>query len=235
MLRQLREAQEVAVVEADQLIGTLSQVDVARALELRDLAAPPLLAAGAMAMFPVGSRVEPYRRARLIGAHHRLRPAFALGRGTPRPLAATRSGKPKLVPMTSTGHVFEEHRGELEVRLEAPSLAELFAEAGRALREVMGATPLDPPERWEDEVVVKAIDRESLLVEWLNQLVLRAEVSKALFTDFEIEHLSDRELVATVRGTRVARLRNPVKAATYHGLSIAPRPGGFTARVILDV
>lgn len=132
-------------------------------------------------------------------------------------------------------HTFEEHRGELEIQLDAPSLTELFAEAGRALAEVMDVTPLDAPVGWSDEVVVNARDREALLVDWLNELVFRSEVAKVLFTEFQITHLSDRQLVAAIRGTRVERLRNPVKAATYHGLSIAERAGGVSAKVILDV
>jgi SHS2 domain-containing protein len=132
-------------------------------------------------------------------------------------------------------HSFEEHRGELEVRFDAPSLPALFAEAGRALAEVMHTTPLEAPAGWSDEIVVNARDREALLVEWLNELVFRSEVAKVLFTEFEITHLSDRQIVAAIRGTRVERLRNPVKAATYHGLSIVEHAGGFTAKVILDV
>ncbi len=132
-------------------------------------------------------------------------------------------------------HAVEEHRGELQIRIDAPSLPALFVEAGRALAEVMRGTPLEPPSAWSDDVVVTAEDREALLVEWLNDLIFRSEVSKVLFTDFQITHLTDRQLVATIRGTRLARLRNPVKAATYHALSIAERDGGVTATVILDV
>jgi SHS2 domain-containing protein len=136
---------------------------------------------------------------------------------------------------TLASHSFEEHRGELEIRIEAPSLPALFAEAARALAEMMQGTPLEPPTAWSDDVVMEAADREALLVEWLNELVFRSEVAKVLFTEHEITHLTDRRLVATIRGTRVGRLRNPVKAATYHGLSIVERAGGLTATVILDV
>lgn len=137
--------------------------------------------------------------------------------------------------MTTGAHAFEEHLGELEIRIEARSLPELFVEAGRALAEAMHGSPLAFPSGWSEDVVVTAGDREALLVEWLNELVLRSEIAKVLFTDFEITHLSDRQLVAVIRGTRVERLRNPVKAATYHGLSIVERADGVTATVILDV
>jgi SHS2 domain-containing protein len=135
----------------------------------------------------------------------------------------------------AASHSFEEHRGELELRIDAPSLPALFAEAGRALAGVMRAIPLEAAPGRSDEVVVNARDREALLVEWLNELVFRSEVAKVRFTDFEIVRLSERQLVAAIRGARARELRNPVKAATYHGLSIAERAGGFTAKVILDV
>jgi len=132
-------------------------------------------------------------------------------------------------------HAFEEHCGELEIRLDAPSLPALFAEAGRALSELMHATPLETPAGWSDEIVVNAADREALLVGWLNELVFRSEVQKVLFTKFDITQLSERQLVAALHGTCARELRNPVKAATYHGLSIAEHAGGVTAKVILDV
>jgi SHS2 domain-containing protein len=136
---------------------------------------------------------------------------------------------------TFASHAFEEHPGELEIRLQAPSLPALFAEAGRALAERMDGPPLGPPGAWTGEAAVTAGDREALLVEWLNELVFRSEVSKVILTELEIAHLSDRRLAARLRGTQVASLRNPVKAATYHRLSIVEGAGGWTATVVLDV
>ena len=132
-------------------------------------------------------------------------------------------------------HSFEEHRSELQLRVEAPSLPALFAEAARALAELMHGTPADPLAPTGEGVIIDAPDREALLVDWLNELVFRSEVGKAIFTEFDIRELTDERLVASIRGRRFERLRNPIKAATYHGLSVAAREGGFTGTVILDV
>ncbi len=132
-------------------------------------------------------------------------------------------------------HAFEEHVSELAIRLEASSLPGLLAEAGRALAELMRATPLEPPSAWSDEIELSASDPETLLVDWLNELVLRSEVAKVIFTEFEIEELFGGHLVATIRGTRVAALRNPVKAATYHDLAVVEHAGRLSATVVLDV
>ncbi len=132
-------------------------------------------------------------------------------------------------------HAFEEHRSELQLRIEAPSLPALFTEAARAVSELMHGVPGDPLAAITEEVALDARDREALLVDWLNEIVFRSEVSKAVFTDFDLRQLTGARLVASIRGTRFNGVRNPVKAATYHGLSIAEREGGFTGTVILDV
>jgi len=134
-------------------------------------------------------------------------------------------------------HVSEEHAGELALRLEAPTLPELFEEAGRALAATMRGRGIRGAPRVALKVAVEAPDRETLLVEWLNELVFRAEVEHVLFSDFDVEQLSDRRLVATVGGRRLGpgRLRNPVKAATLHGLSLAEEGGRVAATLVLDV
>jgi SHS2 domain-containing protein len=131
-------------------------------------------------------------------------------------------------------HALEEHTGELKLRIEAPSLPELFAEAGKALAEAMGARDGDGPVV-EKRIELEASDREALLVDWLNELVFLSEVEKAIFREFRVEIPSEGRLLASASGARVEQLRNPVKAATYHGLAISARAEGFVATVVLDV
>ncbi|MGZ3417533.1 MAG: archease [Polyangiales bacterium] len=131
-------------------------------------------------------------------------------------------------------HVFEEHTGEVRVRLHARRLPELYAEAGRALAELMSESPPEPDDQRE-EVVVHAADREALLAEFINELIFRSETSKKIYGEFAVELPSDRELRATIRGGRVTDLRTAVKAATLHDLRIVEEPRGFWATVLLDV
>ncbi len=56
-----------------------------------------------------------------------------------------------------------------------------------------------------------------------------------IFGEFHVESASDRDLVATVFGWRVARLWNPVKAATLHEIAVRESAEGYEATVILDV
>jgi SHS2 domain-containing protein len=138
-------------------------------------------------------------------------------------------------PLPRSRHAFEEHTGELKLRLEASTAARLFEDAGRALAELMGGERRSHECDIEETVALTSADREALLVDWLNELILRAEVGHVLFGEFHVDRVSDRELNATVLGWRVERLRNPVKAATFHEVAVREAKGGYEATVILDV
>jgi SHS2 domain-containing protein len=131
-------------------------------------------------------------------------------------------------------HSLAEHTGELAIRLEADSVPELFAEAARALAEVMLGRPATARGAYE-RVAVTAPDRDALLVAWIDELVFRAERDKKIYGDVRIERLTDRELNASLRGEPTQRLKTHVKAATFHDLEIVEGPSGVSATVILDV
>jgi SHS2 domain-containing protein len=133
-------------------------------------------------------------------------------------------------------HSFEEHTGEVRLEVVAASCEELFAEAGRALAELMlGETPevleLSP----EQVVEVSAGDRAALLVEWLNELVYLSETCKQVFTRVRVERVDDTHLRARVAGVAPETLKTAVKAATLHRVSVEPTEGKWRATVVLDV
>lgn len=134
-------------------------------------------------------------------------------------------------------HTFAEHTGELLLRLEASSLHALFLEAGRALADVMtGGHPPEPAVPLSHhEVSLHAADRDALLIDWLNELIFLTDKEKQVFTHFQIEHLTETILLATVAGGEVEHLVTQVKAATLHGVRIEQTVGRYTVDVLLDV
>jgi SHS2 domain-containing protein len=132
---------------------------------------------------------------------------------------------------------FEPHTSEVQIRIEGTSLAELFEEAGYALAELMLGDPLPdtPPEAELEFVLLEAADTEALLVDWLNELISRADVRKRVYTHLMVDDLTDRTLRARIRGQEPTVLKTAVKAATFHGLEIREHEDRFTATVVLDV
>ena len=136
--------------------------------------------------------------------------------------------------MGSATHSLAEHTGELAIRLEAGSLAELFADAAGALAEVMLGRPANA-EGAGERVSVQAPDGDALLVAWLDELIFRAERACKVYGEARIERLNEREIDAVIRGEPTTELKTQVKAATFHGLEIVDGPNGVSATVVLDV
>jgi SHS2 domain-containing protein len=134
-------------------------------------------------------------------------------------------------------HEFESHTSEVQVRVQAATLRALYEEAGLALADIMlGEGHAEaPPDADEERVTVEAGDPEALLVDWLNELIFRADARKKVYTDINVERLSGGELRARVKGFTPEVLKTAVKAATFHGLEIRQHEDGFAATAVLDV
>ncbi|MGO9393252.1 MAG: archease [Desulfobaccales bacterium] len=130
------------------------------------------------------------------------------------------------------------HTADLAWRIRGQSLAELFENAAGALT----ATMVDRRylrRRERRTVELESMDREALLIDWLNHLLYLFDVEGFLGRVFHLDSLSERRLKATVWGEAFDSKRHPeksaVKAATYHHLEIRPRGDGWQATVILDL
>lgn len=135
----------------------------------------------------------------------------------------------------AASHEVLEHTGELRLRVRAPNLGELLAEAGSALGEVLlqhAEAGIRVPMQL---VTVRSPDRDALLVDWLNELVFRADTMQWIPREFEVVEASDTEARAWVQGVHVAEAPALVKAATHHGLRITDIDGGLQAEIVLDV
>jgi SHS2 domain-containing protein len=133
------------------------------------------------------------------------------------------------------GHRFLEHTGEVQIQVRAGSLADLLAEAGRALAALQlrsGTGGAAGPWR---ELELRATDRTALLVDWLNELIYRAETDREVATEFDVHEAIDTVVRAAIRGVRVEQPPALVKAATLHRARVDPVAGGMEADVILDV
>jgi SHS2 domain-containing protein len=131
-------------------------------------------------------------------------------------------------------HTFEEHVGELRVRVDAASLAGVFEEAAVVLCELAAGADLEPAPETE-RVSLQATGREALLVDWLNEILYRSDSRKRVYPRARVERVDDRTLVATLEAAEPRAIHTEVKAATMHDLFVGEAGGGWTARFVLDV
>lgn len=93
-------------------------------------------------------------------------------------------------------------------------------------------------EEIQRDIDIQALDRESLVVDWLNELLYIFDVDQVIFSRFEITALSQNQLRAKAYGEKIDtsrhQLKTEVKAATYHLLKVE-KGNGFKIQVILDI
>ncbi len=131
-----------------------------------------------------------------------------------------------------------EHTADLGLRVRAPDLDALFAEAALCLFSavVEDVETVRPQAAVSIELV--GTDREFLLFDWLRELLLRFDADHMVFGRFEVR-VRDDGLSGTAWGESLdpARhlLAHEVKAITYHELKVVRESEGWLAEVIVDI
>jgi SHS2 domain-containing protein len=131
-----------------------------------------------------------------------------------------------------------EHTADLGLRIRAPDLDTLFAEAGRALFATIVEDLGTVVALRELELHLEEDDRELLLFDWLRTLLYHFDAEHLLLSRFEVR-VHEAGLEGRAWGEPLDRTRHElgheVKAITYHGLRVQPEDGGWVAEVIVDI
>jgi len=130
-----------------------------------------------------------------------------------------------------------EHTADWAIRVRARDMAGLFAGAAQGMFGLLTDLSRVAPAR-RFEIDLRAIDVETLLIDWLNELLYLSEQHGVVFTAFTIHDLTadgGARLRAQVDGGRPSQLFKVIKAATFHGLSIDHDDDGLQAELVFDV
>lgn len=126
-----------------------------------------------------------------------------------------------------------EHTADWAFRVRGHDLSDLFAKAASAMF-ALDAEAAEG-ECVSREIQVEGMDRETLLINWLNELLYCSQTRRELYDDFDIIDMSDTRLRARVAGRARDNAGTHIKAATFHNLRITSTPQGWEATVVLDV
>jgi len=131
-----------------------------------------------------------------------------------------------------------DHTADLGLRIRAPDLNTLFAEAGEALFAAIVEDLGTIEARQRLEIELSAEERDYLLFDWLKELLYQFDTEHFLFGRFDVR-VTDSRLQATAWGERLDpprhQLAHEVKAVTYHGLRLERTNDGWLAEVIVDI
>lgn len=131
-----------------------------------------------------------------------------------------------------------EHRADMGIEGCGSSMEEAFAQAARALFDLMLDIGQVRPQK-RVSIRCRAHDREELLVEWLNELLSCADIEGLALGRFQVDRLGKNDLEGSAWGEpfdpRRHHPKTEVKAATYAMLFVGPEGDEQVARCVVDL
>ena len=129
-----------------------------------------------------------------------------------------------------------EHRADLKIEANGKSEEEVFINMALAMQDFLKIEPEeDLTKPINKKISIKSIDKESLLIDFLNEINFYIEAEKIFFTNFEFEKLLENELSADLKGFNYKSIAKNIKAATYNDTKIFQENENWKAIVLFDI
>ena len=140
------------------------------------------------------------------------------------------------------GFKFLEHTADAYVEAYGTSLEEAFEKAALATLDVM-TEPEKVEPKIEDVLEVEAPDEYALLYSWLEEILVKFELTGKLYSSFKISSIEKTPVGWKLKAKAWGELYDPkkhpsrvgIKSITYHQMEIVKKPKSVTVRFILDV
>jgi SHS2 domain-containing protein len=130
-----------------------------------------------------------------------------------------------------------EHTADFGIRVKGKDPEELFKNAALAMFDCIAAKTNPAQRTIQARINQEAEDLEELFINWLNELLSLSAIKEVIFTEFNINKISDTVIQAEADGepAEAFKINTEIKAATYHQLKIDKSAEGLQAEVIFDV
>lgn len=126
-----------------------------------------------------------------------------------------------------------EHTADWELQVWAPDILGLLEQAARGMLH-LSQIKLREDVRINRELRLPIQDRESLLVDFLSELLYLAEDKNLAFDEYQLE-IQDETLLASVRGAAIEVQAKEIKAVTYHRMQVRETELGLEVNIVFDV
>ena len=126
-----------------------------------------------------------------------------------------------------------QHTADVRLHVRSATVEDLFRDAMRGMFAIMNASSKGAT--ITRRLSFDAIDRTSLLVDFLSEVLSRAQIDRAVFDDVRFERLTDTELTAEITGRSSAGFEQDVKAVTYHEAEVKETADGWETMLVFDI
>jgi len=128
---------------------------------------------------------------------------------------------------------FLDHPGDIKIRSFGKDLPELLQNSALGMMSFLydiDEVKIDHREKIE----IEAMDLDTLMIDWLSELLTFSDTNDSAYTEFEFEKCTDSHIVAKVGGGP-APAKDDIKAVTYSELDIKKKSEGYEAVVVYDI
>jgi len=127
-----------------------------------------------------------------------------------------------------------EHKADLKIRVFGKTKKELFLNAVLAMGESL--KPNGKSSIVDRKIKVKSGNLETLLVDFLSEVLYLVQVNKEIYINVEFNKFSDNEIETELSGQKVERFGEDIKAVTYHNLDVRQKEDdNWEATILFDV
>lgn len=133
------------------------------------------------------------------------------------------------------------HTADLRLEIYGETVEALFINAAQAIADILapkfkkGIHFVD----FKDIIKIQSLDRNSLLVDFLNEILTRSNINKCVYRVVRLI-FDGNSLEAEINGIKVDKFDEDIKAVTYHEVNIREKtakqkPPIFYTTLVLDI
>ncbi len=128
------------------------------------------------------------------------------------------------------------HTAELKIKAYGKTKEELFANMLQGMMATFQPSVHEDAAPVKQSVSVESQDSETLLVDFLSEVLYLAQANKEVYDDVTFHSFSDTNLDADLTGRKADSFGDDIKAVTHHGVLITRAPKGlWEVEVIYDI
>jgi len=132
-----------------------------------------------------------------------------------------------------------DHTADLGIEITSDSYQDLFIDSAKITYSLLtDHTPVSE-KALQKNIPLTAIDKESLLHDWIAEVISLFWSDRIMLTDFIFNSLTNKEAQIEAKSTKVdfdkIDLKEEIKAVTYHNFTIKNVNNKFIANIIYDI
>jgi len=128
------------------------------------------------------------------------------------------------------------HPSDVRLQITASTKGELFQGALAGMASIINTGLYKKTQIVKENIKVESLDFDTLLVDFLSEVLAKTDISHAVFNKLKIKKLTNSSLQAEIKGQKSDYFGQEIKAVTHHGLKIKQdKSGNYEVTILFDI